>query len=103
MQCIKITHTNQNITISVIKNILEVKERKIMLNKEFEKSFWKEKNKEYLKELQCFFDKAENIDDAELKKMIIGQMLKCDSILTKIAESKFQEFYKLGYKTAKKE
>ncbi len=64
---------------------------------------WKEKNKEYLKELQNFFDKAENIDDAELKKKIIGQMLRCDTILTKLAEAQFAEFYKLGYKSAKKE
>jgi hypothetical protein len=64
---------------------------------------WKEKNKNYLKELQNFFDKADNIEDNNLKQKIIGQMLKCDDILTKIAESRFEEFYKLGYKNAKKE
>lgn len=64
---------------------------------------WKEKNKIYLKELQNFFDKADNIEDNNLKQKIIGQMLKCDDILTKIAESRFEEFYKLGYKNAKKE
>ena len=64
---------------------------------------WKEKNKNYLKELQNFFDKADNIEDNNLKQKIIGQMLKCDDILTKIAESRFEEFYKLGYKDAKKE
>ncbi len=64
---------------------------------------WKEKNKIYLKELQNFFDKADNIEDSNLKQKIIGQMLKCDDILTKIAESRFEEFYKLGYKNAKKE
>ena len=64
---------------------------------------WKEKNKRYLKELQNFFDKADNIEDSNLKQKIIGQMLKCDDILTKIAESRFEEFYKLGYKNAKKE
>ena len=63
---------------------------------------WKEKNKNYLKELQNFFDKADNIEDNNLKQKIIGQMLKCDDILTKIAESRFEEFYKLGYKNAKK-
>ena len=62
---------------------------------------WKEKNKNYLKELQNFFDKADNIEDNNLKQKIIGQMLKCDDILTKIAESRFEEFYKLGYKNAK--
>ena len=64
---------------------------------------WKENNKEYLRELQNFFDKAENILDIELKQKIIGQMLKCDEILTKIAENRFEECYKLGYKNAKKE
>ena len=64
---------------------------------------WKEKNKNYLKELQNFFDKADNIEDNNLKQKIIRQMLKCDDILTKIAESRFEEFYKLGYKNAKKE
>lgn len=64
---------------------------------------WKEKNKNYLKELQNFFDKADNIENNNLKQKIIGQMLKCDDILTKIAESRFEEFYKLGYKNAKKE
>ena len=64
---------------------------------------WKEKNKNYLKELQNFFDKADNIEDNNLKQKIIVQMLKCDDILTKIAESRFEEFYKLGYKNAKKE
>ena len=68
-----------------------------------EKSAWKEKDKEYLKELQSFLDKADNITDIELKKKIIGQMLRCDSILTKLAEAQFEKFYNLGYKKAKKE
>ena len=53
--------------------------------------------------MQNFFDKADNIEDNELKQLIIGQMLRCDNVLTKIAESRFQEFYKLGYKNAKEE
>ena len=64
---------------------------------------WKEKNKRYIKELQSFFDKAENIADKDLKKIIINQMLKCDDILTQIAELRFEEFYKLEYEHAKKE
>ena len=59
---------------------------------------WKNKNESYLKELQSFLDKAENIKDEALKKDIIFQMLKCDEILTKIAEEKFKEFYELGKK-----
>ena len=53
---------------------------------------WKMKNKEYLTELQRFLDKVDNIKDGELKSDIIKQMLKCDKILTKIAEEKIQEF-----------
>lgn len=73
------------------------------IKKNIDNKDWKEKNKIYLKELQNFFDKADNIEDSNLKQKIIGQMLKCDDILTKIAESRFEEFYKLGYKNAKKE
>lgn len=64
---------------------------------------WKENNKVYLKEIQNFLDKADNIQDNELKQKIIGQMLRCDNILTQIAENRFLEFYELGYKNAKKE
>jgi len=47
---------------------------------------WKEKNEKYLFELQKFLDIAENIEDEKLKINIIGQMLKCDNILTELAE-----------------
>lgn len=108
MQCIKITYRIQNITISVIKTIAKViiernnmfkkKEKKLLEDKE-----WKEKNKLYLKEVQNFFDKVDNISDESLRQKIIGQMLRCDKILTEIAENRFKEFYELGYKQAKKE
>ena len=52
---------------------------------------WKNENKEYLNALQMFLDKAENIKQEELKHEIIIQMLKCDEILTKLAEEKFKE------------
>ena len=64
---------------------------------------WKEENKKYLKELQNFFDKADNIADEDLRNKIVGQMLRCDEILTRIAENRFEEFFKMGYKNAKKE
>ena len=106
-QYIKITYTIGNITIRVIKNTPKVKrERNIMLKKieeDIDNKEWKEKNKKYLKELQNFFDKADNIEDKNLKQLIIGQMLRCDAVLTKIAENRFQEFYQLGYKNAKEE
>lgn len=52
---------------------------------------WKIKNEEYKKELQVFLDKADNIENEDLKNDIICQMLKCDKILTKIAEEKIEE------------
>ena len=49
---------------------------------------WKEKNENYLRELQKFLDIADNVSDEKLKLDIIYQMLKCDEILTKIAEER---------------
>lgn len=66
-------------------------------NMEIEKD-WKSKNKKYLMELQKFLDKAENIENKELRNEIIIQMLKCDEELTKIAEEKFKEYYEQGKK-----
>lgn len=62
---------------------------------------WKNKNKTYLCELQSFLDKAENIENEDLKKDIILQMLRCDKILTLLAEQNFIKFYKKGYEDCK--
>lgn len=62
---------------------------------------WKEKDRNYLRELQFFFDKADNINDEELKSHIVSQMLRCDKILTEKAEEMFIQYYKMGYKDAK--
>lgn len=62
------------------------------------KKNWKKESKSYLTEMQKFLDKVENIENEELKKEIIIQMLKCDEELTKIAEEKFQEYYEQGKK-----
>lgn len=59
--------------------------------KKLENKSWKADGQKYLKELQAFLDKAENIEDEELKKDIIFQMLKCDNELTILAEKKFEE------------
>ena len=40
------------------------------INKNIDNKDWKEKNKIYLKELQNFFDKADNIEDNNLRKKI---------------------------------
>lgn len=61
---------------------------------------WKGKNKEYLMHVQSFLDKVDNIENEGLKRDIITQMLKCDSILTKLAEEEFIKQYKKGQKEA---
>lgn len=55
-----------------------------------EKNKWKNKNSQYLFELQKFLDLADNIEDENLKKLIISQMLKCDKCVTNIAEKMFK-------------
>lgn len=64
---------------------------------------WKEENSKYLKELQLFFDRVEEIKDISLKQKITNQMLQCDKALTEIAEDMFLEYYQKGYKEAKGE
>ena len=51
-----------------------------------EKNKWKNENKEYLFELQKFLDLADNIENENLRKLIINQMIKCDKCITNIAE-----------------
>ena len=57
---------------------------------------WKDNNEEYLKELQKLFDIVDNVKDEELRKRIIGQFLKCDNILTELAEDLFCIYYIKG-------
>ena len=59
-----------------------------------EKRNWKASGQKYLKELQAFLDKAENIENEEIRKEIIFQMLKCDNELTLLAESIFEKYRK---------
>lgn len=47
---------------------------------------WKEKNKGYLRQLQKFLDVADNIEREDLRKAVIAEMLKCDMILTELAQ-----------------
>lgn len=68
---------------------------------EIEKYKWKENSEQYLKQLEKFFDKAENIEDKILRESIINQMLICDKILTEIAERKFIDCYEKGLAEAK--
>lgn len=63
---------------------------------EISSNSWKINSKRYLKELQAFLDKAENIENEELRKELILQMLKCDKELTDLAEEMFIKYYKKG-------
>ena len=62
---------------------------------------WKEKNELYLKELQIFLDRVDNIEDCELRRSVINQMMLCDKVLTELAESMFVNFYDEGYRSGK--
>ena len=59
---------------------------------------WKEKNEVYLNQLQKFLDVADNIEEKSLKQDVITQMLKCDLILTELAEKEFNNYYEMGKK-----
>lgn len=47
---------------------------------------WKINDKNYIRELQKMFDIIENVTDEELRNRIIIQYLKCDKIITELAE-----------------
>lgn len=55
---------------------------------------WKLNNKEYLREIQIFLDKADNIENEKLKEDIVFQMLKCDKVITKLAQDEIEKMYK---------
>lgn len=60
------------------------------INNLIQNNNWKNKNEQYLFELQKFMDLADNIENENLRKLIIAQMLKCDKRLTIIAEKKIR-------------
>ena len=62
---------------------------------------WKASSQKYLKELQSFLDKAESIENEEVRKEIIFQMLKCDNELTLLAEEIFEKNRSNKLKTIK--
>ena len=62
--------------------------------KNLEKRNWNANGQKYLKELQAFLDKAENIENEEIRKEIIFQRLKCDNELTLLAEEIFNKYKK---------
>lgn len=58
-----------------------IKENTLKTNRD-----WKQKNKAYLRQMQKFLDVADNIENEDLRKAVISEMLKCDMILTQLAE-----------------
>lgn len=65
-----------------------------MNKKILQENKWKNKNTKYLFELQKFLDLADNIEDENLRKLIINQMLKCDKCITNLAEEIFKQLIK---------
>lgn len=63
---------------------------------------WKEKNKAYLRQLQKFLDVADNIEREDLRKSVINEMLKCDMILTQLAQREIQMVLEEKNKNIKK-
>ncbi len=57
-------------------------------------SIWKNKNKQYLFEMQKLMDIIDNVKDERLKKDIISQTLKCDKCITELAEKAMREMIK---------
>lgn len=60
-------------------------------DKEIANLDWKEKNKKYLSQLQRFLDSTDSIEKEETKNNVIAQMLRCDEILTNLAEKEIQK------------
>lgn len=65
-----------------------MKEKKEELAKEHN---WKNKNQEYLYELQKLLDLIDNINDESLKISIRNQIIRFDRCLTKLAEEMVEE------------
>ena len=62
-----------------------------MEKKYLKENEWKNKNEQYLFEVQKFLDLADNIEDEKLKKLIIYQMLRCDKCITNIAKDMIEK------------
>ena len=54
-------------------------------------SRWKNENKRYLFEIQKFLDLVDNVENENLRKMLIDQMIRCDRYITGMAEDIFRQ------------
>ena len=57
-----------------------------MEEKTIEEQIWKNKNEKYLFELQKLIDLVDNIEDKEMQKILINQILRCEKVLTTVFE-----------------
>lgn len=58
---------------------------------------WKNRNEMYLFELQKFMDLADNIENENLKRQIINQVIRLDKCITEVSEElieRIREVYK---------
>ena len=55
---------------------------------------WKNKNTQYLFEIQKLMDIIDNVENENLRREIIGQVLRCDKYLTDLAENVMSELIK---------
>ena len=62
----------------------------------------KKKDKLYLKELQLFFDKVDNVSDQELKSQILYQMHRCEQRIICMCEQLINKWYKYKNKHFRK-
>ena len=60
----------------------------------FENLDWKNKDANYLRELQRFLDMSDLIENKEVRQKVVAQMLKCDNTLTELCQEKIQEIFK---------
>ena len=57
-----------------------------MEEKTIEEQIWKNKNEKYLFELQKLIDLVDNIEDKEMQRIHINQILRCEKVLTTVFE-----------------
>ena len=57
-----------------------------MEEKTIEEQIWKNKNEKYLFELQKLIDLVDNIEDKEMQRILINQILRCEKVLTTVFE-----------------
>lgn len=92
--CIKIIHKDIKITLGVIKYMVRDNHARYggkMNTFSNNEDDWKTKDNKYLKEVQKMFDIVENVEDEDLKRRIIIQYLKCDSLITELAKKMIKQ------------